>query len=167
MIAENTYQHPAEWVTTPSLINKRETEIYNLGKQKGLEEADEKFDKILTKNFQLSYKHTTELLKFLIKKNISVINARLKLEQINDLKVAVILKSDENVKNHISEVYDFVYDLEGKNNKANYNIDFTIIKADDNFQERLVEKDGYIFTHQLLTNVRGRKKEATTRGEKS
>jgi hypothetical protein len=144
-----------DWVTPASLVSKRDKAIFDLGKQKGKEEVDNDFQERLGKNFELSYIHTTEFLNFLAEKNVCVLDAR--------LKVAVILKEDEDLKEKISLVYDFLYELEAKNNTEDYNIDFTIIKADERFQGGLVEKDGYIFTHQLLNNDGATKEEKRAR----
>jgi len=156
-------QATAEWITPASLVSKRDKAIFDLGKQKGKEEADNHFQDHLNKNFELSYTHTTEFLNFLSDKNINVLDARLKIDHVSDLKVAVILKEEDNLKDKMSLLYDFLYELELKNNTEEYNIDFTIIKADENFQGRLVEKDGFIFTYQLLNNDRAAKKEKGAR----
>jgi hypothetical protein len=146
-----------DWVTPASLVSKRDKAIFDLGKQKGKEEVDNDFQERLGKNFELSYIHTTEFLNFLAEKNVCVLDARLKLEHLSDLK------EDEDLKEKISLVYDFLYELEAKNNTEDYNIDFTIIKADERFQGGLVEKDGYIFTHQLLNNDGATKEEKRAR----
>jgi hypothetical protein len=161
--AIQSQQVTTEWVTPASLVSKRDKAIFDLGKQKGKEEAENDFQERLVRNFDLSYVHTTEFLNFLSEKHVDVLDARLKLAHISDLRVAVVVKEDSNLKDNISLVYDFLYDLEAKNNTEDYNIDFTIIKSDENFQGRLVEKDGYIFTHQLLNNDRAAKEEEGTR----
>jgi hypothetical protein len=161
--AIKSQQIRTDWVTPASLVSKRDKAIFDLGKQKGKEEVDSDFQERLGKNFELSYIHTTEFLKFLSENNVCVLDARLKLEHLSDLKVAVILKEDETLQEKISLVYDFLYDLEAKNNTEDYNIDFTIIKADERFQGELVEKDGFIFTHQLLDNDGAAKKEKRAR----
>lgn len=161
--AIKSQQVTTEWITPASLVSKRDKAIFDLGKQKGKEEADKDFEDRLGRNFELSYIHTTEFLSFLSEQNISALDARLKFEHISDLRVAIVLEEDDDLKNKISLVYDFLYDLEAKNNTEDYNIDFTIIKSDENFQGRLVEKDGYIFTHQLLNNDRSTEEEEGTR----
>ena len=163
-----THSQPvnAEWITPASLVSKRDRAIYDLGKQKGKEEVDNDFQANLNRNFERSYHHTTEFLNFLKNNNVYVLDAKLKFEHLSDLKVAVIIKEEDNLSEKISSIYDFVYDLEGRSNSDDYNIDFTIVKADCNFQDKLVENDGFIFTHQLLIND-GESEKERTRAEKS
>jgi hypothetical protein len=149
---------PIEWVKSSSysLVNERETAIYNMGKEKGVEEEKERFDSLIKENFQRSYNDTTQVLDKIKTSGIEVISARLKIKSINCLRVAVSLKKDNLSDDIIEDIYNFIYELETISNKEDYNIDFSLIKANEGFSDKSVENDGYIYKHQLVNEKSSR-----------
>jgi hypothetical protein len=135
--------------------------MYARGKEKGVEEYKIQQENILNNNFVKSYEDTSKILKVLNDFKITVISARLKVENINNLKIALSIKQSEELNNKIEDIYNIIYDLEDSTNSDNYRIDFSIIKVNDNFSDKCVEGDGYIYKHRLFAN------EKRTRTKKS
>ena len=149
-----------EWVTSPSqsLLSKRERDIYNRGKEKGAQELQEKYEHIFSENLSKSYKDTSEILNKIKEENLEVISARLKVLHPNSLKVLISITETEELYKKIDGLYEFIYDLEEKHNNENYNVDFSILKANNTFIEKNVESDGFIYKHQLFLDEKRTRK---------
>jgi hypothetical protein len=156
MSQSNTIPKQSEWVTSPShsLLTERDKTIYNMGKIKGAEEHEKELIDLIQSNFKKSYLDTSKVLKEMLTKKINVISARLKVESIHSLKVALAVSPDDNLKENIGGLYNFIFELEGKTNSSKYNIDFSIIKATQELTDKCIENDGYIYKHLLLTNAK-------------
>jgi hypothetical protein len=149
-----------EWVTSPSqsLLSKRDRDIYMMGKEKGEQEVFEKFQKAFNENLSKSYADTSKILDKIKTEKLEIISARLKVLHPNSLKVAISVKESENLSEKLSLIYDFIYDLEEKQNTDNYNVDYSIIKANSTFNEKNIENDGYIYKHLLFLNEKRARK---------
>jgi len=143
-----------EWVTSPSnsLLSRRDRNIYNMGKEKGAQELLDKFDKVYQQNLSKSYLDTSKILNKIKEKELEILSARLKVLHPNSLKVAISIKETQDISDKLTEIYDFIYELEEKQNDDNYNVDYSIIKANAHFDDSVVENDGYIYKHLLFLN---------------
>lgn len=140
-----------EWVkSNQSLITEREKNIFNLGKEHEAQRAKKIRLDMLEANFAKSYVDTTKVLKKLKKDKIDVISARLKVENLNCLKIMLSVKNTGDTPLNLSNVYDFIFEIEEKRRSKNYRVNFSITKANESFSEDRVESDGYIYTHGLL-----------------
>lgn len=149
-----------EWVTSPSnsLLSKRDRDIYLMGKEKGAEELREKYESIFRENLSKSYADTTKILAEIKNEKLEVLSARLKVLHPNSLKVVISIRETESLSQRLNGIYDFIYDLEEKQNTDRYNVDYSIIKANESFDDKNVENDGYIYKHQLFLNEKGTRK---------
>ena len=147
----------AEWVTSPSnsLLSKRERDIYNMGKEKGVQEFLDKYEKLYQENLSKSYTDTSKILHKIKEKELEIISARLKVLHPNSLKVAISIKETQDISDKLYEIYNFIEELEEKQNSEHYNVDYSIIKANDSFDDNNVENDGYIYKHLLFLNEKG------------
>lgn len=141
-----------EWVKSSSysLVNERDIAIFQMGKERGAVEEKEKIDHIISENFSKSYEHTSRVIKKLSDISVPVISARLKIKAINCLRIALAINSTDLSSEKIEEIYNFIYELEQSENSSDYSVDFSIIKANDSFNDETVENDGYIYKHRLL-----------------
>ena len=149
-----------EWVISPSqsLLSNRERDIYNMGKEKGAQELIDKYEKVFRENLSKSFKDTTEILNKIQEENLEVKSARLKVLHPNSLKVLISITETPTLHEKIESIYEFIYELEEKHNNENYNVDFSIIKANEKFTEKNVESDGFIYRHQLFLNEKRSRK---------
>ena len=154
MSSQSNNLNAPEWVksSSHSLVNERDLAIYMMGKEKGAEEYKEQIDDILKHNFTQSYEDTTRVLERLKDYQLNIISARLKIESIRSLKIILAIQQSDLLSEKIEDVYDFIYDLETQSNNSEYRVDFSIIKANENFDDQCVEGDGYIYKHRLLLN---------------
>ncbi|WP_448698434.1 hypothetical protein ACFGVR_16490 [Mucilaginibacter sp. AW1-3] len=154
--AQKNIQQPAEWLTTPSqnLNSKRYLGIISI-KSKEQKAEDPKplpQQAILNENFVRSYEDTCKVLSLLNESDIDVISARLKVETLNHLQIMLSIKQTKDLNDKIENVYSFIYELGESSSSENYNIDFYIIKATEHFNDKGIEKDGYIYKHPLTIN---------------
>jgi Asp-tRNA(Asn)/Glu-tRNA(Gln) amidotransferase C subunit len=68
----------------------------------------------------------------------------------NSLKVVISIKESEDLCKKINNIYEFIGELEEKQNSETYNVDYSIIKANEHFSEKNVESDGFIYKHRLF-----------------
>lgn len=147
-------EHSGEWVTTPShsLVTKREMDMFLMGKEKGVEEYKKKRQDIFNLNFAKSYDDANKILDIIKAFNIQVISARLKIEALNVFRIAISVKQTEVLNTKIEDIYNSIYELEESESNDTYSIDFSIIKANEHFDDKCVENDGYIYKHRLIIN---------------
>lgn len=145
-----------DWVQSSnhSLITERELAMYTLGKEVGAEEARKEARELYISNLERSYEDTSKVVTFLQENGLEVISARLKVHSLNSLKVMIALAYDEHLINSLDIVYNHLYDVEDKINDKEYDLTFSIIKANKGtFSDICVENDGYIFKHRLSKNA--------------
>lgn len=147
-------EHSGEWVTTPShsLVTKREMDMFLMGKENGVEEYKKKRQDIFNFNFVKSYDDANKILDIIKAFNIQVISARLKIEALNVFRIAISLKQTEELNSKIEDIYNSIYELEESESNDSYSVDFSIIKANESFDDKCVENDGYIYKHRLTIN---------------
>lgn len=126
--------------------------MYAMGKEKGVEEYKKQRQDILNANFAKSYQDTNKILEVLRRFNISVISARLKVETLSNLKVALSIQQTEELNEKIEDIYNFICEVEDSSNSENYQVDFSIIKANDHFSDECVESDGFIYKHRMISD---------------
>ena len=149
-----------EWVTSPShsLLSKRDRDIYMMGKEKGEQELIEKVHENFRQNLSKSYADTSKILVKIKDENLEIISARLKVLHPNSLKVAISIKESEDISEKLDAIYNFIFEIEEEQNSDIYNVDYSIIKANNGFDENHIENDGYIYKHLLFLNEKRTRK---------
>jgi hypothetical protein len=144
----------SEWVksVSHSLVNERDIAIFQMGKEKGAKEESDRIQKIIENNLSKTYNDTTKVIEKFRAEKIDIISARLKVKSIYSFKIILAIKFSESVAEKMDNIYDFIFNLEKSINKENYFVDFSIIKANENFSDSKVENDGYIYKHRLIIN---------------
>lgn len=144
-----------EWVksSSHSLNSQRERDIFSLGKERGAEEVRKEIQDLYLTHLTKSYEDTTRLLSYVKDLELDIISARLKVDSLTSLKVVIALKSDEKLLKSLDKLYNRLYDLEDEINSDEYDLRFSIIKANgESFSDKCVENDGYIYKHRLSLN---------------
>ncbi|TAF74431.1 MAG: hypothetical protein EAZ53_09330 [Bacteroidetes bacterium] len=144
---------PANWeFTSPKeklFSSDHVIDAYLKGQKSGLEQAQRLILEKLVSNINKSGKNTTAILDFIRKKKFNPISAYLKINSFDDFAILIVLPQSEFIDKKIFSIYDFISELENKENEDLYHIQVSICDTEEGIDENYVRSDGFNLKHKM------------------
>ncbi len=152
-----------EWVSNSNQsMYDREIDSYFLGKEEGVEEFKQKFRTIFHRNLKKSYHDTSKVLSQIEKIGVEIQSTHLNIKNINSFRVKIAITESDKLLKNMGSIYESLFSIEEKVRKKNYDLRFSIIKADENFSEACLISDGFNLKHKSKIKSRLNAKRART-----
>ncbi len=119
-------------------------EAYVQGKEFGKTMADKALTHVFSNNIEKTVGIEKEVVKHLKEQKFSPLASYLKVHSFYAFQVLIVVTEDNFNSDDFLKVYDYIHDVELKENSELYNISFNFTNSSDYFNENHLKTDGYL-----------------------